>query len=120
MLHLLSAYEGSYRIRVYFGERAWDYVLGFGTQGFIEAEASEDVVHEAYWANDLDDFLEGRCDEFSTFCRSQFPVEMRLWACLATPLLNGDLVTKRVRLHFERARKGLTPGSYVLPLYETR
>ena len=59
---------------------------------------------EAYWANDLEDFLDGRCDEFTTFCRKQFPVEeMRLWSCLSTPLLNSDLVSKRVQIHFEQS-----------------
>ena len=64
------------------------------------------------------DFLDGRCDEFSVFCRQQFQVEqMRLWVCMATPLLNSDIVFKRVSLHFERAREGLCPGSWVLPMY---
>jgi hypothetical protein len=122
VLELMATDEGVYRVRVFFGhqadDEAWDYVLSCREWGFVEVSAIEAEVHEAYWANDLDDFLDGRCDEFSPFCRRQFPVpEMRLWACLATPLLNSDLVQKRVRLHFERAQQGLTPGAYVLGLY---
>lgn len=121
VLELLAMYEGTYRVRVFFGsdaEDAQDYALSCRDWGFIEEPAVEADVHEAYWANDLDDFLDGRCDEFSTFCRQQFPVpEMRLWTCLATPGLNSDLARKRVALHFERAKQGLTPGSYVLGLY---
>jgi hypothetical protein len=122
VLELLAADGGTYRVRVFFGQEleheAWDYELSCRDWGFIEVPAVESGVHEAYWANDLDDFLDGRCDEFSPFCRRQFPVhEMRLWTCLATPLLNCDLVRKRVQLHFERAREGLTPGSYVLELH---
>ncbi len=118
VLHLLGGYGGVYRVRVHFGstvdELALDYVLGYGARGFVEVELSGEEAHEAYWANDLEDFLDGTCDEFSPFCRTQLPVpEMRLWACLATPLLHSDLVAKRVALHFERARDGLTAGSFV-------
>ena len=121
MLHLLETYGGSYRIRVHFGAtpdaQALDFVLGFAAHGFVAAEATDATPQEAYWANDLEDVLEGRADEFSPFCRQQFPVEaMRLWSCLATPLLQSDLVVKKVRLHFERARQGLCPGSWVMEM----
>lgn len=122
VLHLLATYGGSYTIRLHYGhavdKTSWDYVLGFGARNFVEVAPGEHDAQEAYWANDLEDFLDGRCDEFSTFCRTQLPhMEMRLWVCLATPLLNSDLVFKRVELHFERANRGLTPGSYVMSLY---
>ncbi len=121
VLHLLSDHGGEYRVQVHFGQELGDevrdYVLGFGGRDFEEREPDGLPAQEAYWANDLVDFLDGRCDEFSTFCRQQFPTEsMRLWVSLATPLLNSDLVAKRVRLHFERARAGLTPGSWVVEL----
>ncbi len=125
VLHLLAGYGGVYRVRVIYGPHAdptvFDYVLGFGSRGFVEVASQHDEAHEAYWANDLEDFLDGRCDEFSTFCRAQLPAtEMRLWACLAMPLLHSDLVHERVRLHFERAREGLTPGSFVMERYAVR
>ena len=128
-LHLLDGYGGVYRVRVHFGstleDGACDYVLRFTMPRFIQedAVADEDAPppQETYWANDLEDFLDGRCDEFSTFCRTQFPEqEIRLQMCLATPLLNSDLVEKRVRLHFARAAAGETPGTWVLPLYGER
>jgi len=122
VLHLLSAYGGVYRIRVHHGhtadEQATDYVLRYGERQFVACEPSEEEAQEAYWANDLGDFLDGRCDEFTTFCRKQFPVEeMRLWVCLSTPLLNSDLVARKVRLHFERAGLGLEPGPWVMDLW---
>ena len=127
-LHLFSAHGGSYRLRVHFGAKvedgAWDYVVDFEHPRFVEVPPAEAEPQETYWANDLDDFLDGRCDEFSTFCRAPFPgaseQAIRLRACLATPLLNSDLVLKRVGLHFDRARSGQTPGSFVLPLYRRR
>ena len=122
VLHLLAAYGGSYRVRVRFGcareHEVRDFVFGFSEPRFIEVQPSESPPQESYWANDLEDFLGGRCDEFSTFCRQQLPAdEMRLWVCLATPLLNSDLVSKRVALHFERARQGLSPGSWVMEMW---
>jgi len=122
VLHLLAGYGGTYRVRIHYGSTpqrgALDYVLGFEHPHFLEEEPDGMAPAETYWANDLDDFLDGRCDEFSTFCRTQFPnQEMRLWACLATPLLNSDLVIQRVRHHFQRAQDGLTPGSFVMPLF---
>ena len=122
MLHLLATHGGTYRVRVHYGptpdDHALDYVLSFGESRFVEASPSDAPAQEAYWANDLEDFLDGRCDEFSPFCRQQFPVEqMRLWVCLATPLLHSDLVLKKVSLHFERASHGLCPGSWVMEMY---
>ncbi len=124
VLHLLASYGGRYAVRVHFGEvvddTCLDYVLDYGSLGFIEAPASAEPPQETYWANDLEDFLAGHCDEFSTFCRTQFPgQEIRLQMCLAAPLLNGALVEKRVRLHFERASQGKTPAAWVLPLFST-
>ena len=120
VLHLLAAHGGSYRIRIQYGsqldEDAQDYVLRFSARRFV-AEAASGTPQEAYWANDLEDFLDGRCDEFSTSCRKPLPAEaMRLWASLAAPLLNSDLVRKRVALHFARASQGLSPGSWVTEL----
>jgi hypothetical protein len=122
VLHLLSFYDGGYRIRLHFGhqlgDEAWDCVLSYGEPRFVVAAVDEAPAQEAYWANDLEDFLDGRCDEFSTFCRAQLPAEqLRLWAFLATPLLNSDLVRRRVNLHFERATTGLSPGSWVMEMY---
>lgn len=121
VLHLLSMVGGVYRIRVHYGadlDEPLDYELGFGERGFIEVPPGEEAPHETYWANDLDDMLAGRCDEFTNFCRTLFPeMEIRLWACLAMPLLNSDLVLERTRIHFERAVAGLDAGSYVRELY---
>jgi hypothetical protein len=121
VLHLLADHGGQYRVQVHFGgalgDESRDFVLGFGGRDFVLQESDGSEPQEAYWANDLEDFLDGRCDEFSTFGRQQFPVSaMRLWESLATPLLNSDLLAKRVQLHFERAAAGLSPGAWVREL----
>ena len=125
-LHILAEHHGTYCIRIHYGNaqsfQVFDYIVGYEHHRFVEHAVSKDIApetQEAYWANDIEDLLDGRCDEFSVFCRRQFPVpEMRLWSCLATPLLNSEYVKNRVRIHFERAVQGLTPGSWVLEMYK--
>jgi L-ascorbate metabolism protein UlaG (beta-lactamase superfamily) len=119
--HLLAAAGGEYRIRVRFGttERPLDrdFRAGFERLRFEEAEA-EGTAQEFYWANDLEDFLDGRCDEFSTFCRSPLGAEaQRLWLCLGLPYLNNDLVERKLRLHCERASRGEPLEDWVLALH---
>ena len=124
VLHLLSEHQGMYRIQIHYGsvlhEQSYDYTLSFEQMSFVEAKSNMEPAHEAYWANDLIDFLEGYCDEFSTFSRRQIPAPyMRLWAAMATPLLNSDMMKRRLELHFERAAQGLSPSSWVLEMYES-
>lgn len=119
VLHLLADHGGEYRVRVFLGSTlegpALDYVLAFDATGFLAEPADPGLApQEAYWASDLVDFLDGRCDEFSPTCRQPLgAADSRLWDCLATPLLNGALVRARVRLHFERAVAGEDAGSWV-------
>ena len=121
VLHLLAEY-GEYRIKIHYGyeinAQTKEYVLCYNHHHFTEAPQSDNPSHETYWANDLEDFLDGHCDEFTIFCRRQFPAsEMRLWSFLSTPVLNSDLVYKKIDIHFERASRGLSPGSWVLQRY---
>ena len=122
VLHLLSEHGGEYRVHIHFGttmESCTAYVLSFANPNFVEVSPSKEP-HEAYWANDLIDFLDGECDEFSTFCRRQIPAPyMRLWSALAMPLLSSERVYKRLHKHFERASKGESPDSWVLPFYSS-
>jgi hypothetical protein len=84
----------------------------------VEHAPNQKQSSEEYWANDLEDLLDGRCDEFSLFCRQPFSVEqLRLWGCIATPLLNSEFVYKKVQLHFTRAQKGHTPKEWILEMY---
>ena len=119
--HLLSALGGEYRIRVRYGTshsyQGRDYLLGFSTMRFAEV-AVEGDADEEYWGNDLDDYLAGRADDFSTFCRTIPGGDARrLWDCLGMPYLNDDLIEKKLRLHFERAATGADARSWVLPLW---
>ena len=119
--HLLAANGGEYRVRIRHGtierHRDVDYRISFARLQFHEVETSGDP-DEHYWAHDLEDYLDGRCDDFSTFCRHPLVEgEPRFWSCLGLPYLNNDLVEKKVRYHFERARRGESVDEWVLGFY---
>ena len=120
--HLLADSGGEYRVRLRYGTvgdyHETDYLLSFARLSFqaVEPEGEPD---EFYWANDIDDVLAGRADEFSLCCRE--PLEgkaQRLWRCLGLPYLNNDLIEKKLRLHFERAARGETPDSWAEPYWQ--
>ena len=119
--HLLAALGGEYRVRVRYGTtEGWqgrDYAFAFSRMHFDEVDVAGDADEE-YWGNDLEDYLLGRADDFSTFCRT-IPggSARRLWDCLGMPYLNDDLIERKLRLHFERAASGKDARSWVLPLW---
>ncbi len=122
--HRLSEYGGQYRVRIRYGTTdSWsprDYLIRFSALRFEEQPVDGDAdVQEEYWANDLDDYFQGTADDFSTFCRS-FPggSSHEFWDCLGMPFLNDDLVAKKIKLHFERARRGESAATFVLPLWD--
>ncbi|MGE4620439.1 MAG: hypothetical protein AAEJ04_11590 [Planctomycetota bacterium] len=120
--HRISHYGGKYRVRIRYGNSdSWiprDYAISFEDLRFIET-AVEGDAQEEYWANDLDDYFQGVADDFTTFCRT-FPggENHEFWDCLGMPFLNDDLVAKKIRYHFERARNGKTAQSFVSPLWD--
>ncbi len=119
--HLLAAGGGEYRVRVRFGTMECgenrDYVASFRALRFTAAEANS-RADEHYFANDLEDVLDGHADEFSTICRRPpAPGAQRVWTTLGLPYLNNDLVERKIRLHFERAARGGTSESWVLAFY---
>ena len=119
--HRLSASHGEIRVRIRYGDSSqWtprDYVANFQQLQFQEVE-SDGVPTEEYWGNDLDDYFQGTADDFTTFCRT-FPggVHHQFWDCLGMPFLNNDLVTRKIRHHFEQAQAGKSAADFVLPLW---
>ncbi len=119
--HLLAESGGEYRIRVRVGTSAdWtqrDFRLRFARMRFEETDAVGDA-DEHYWANDLEDFLDGRCDEFSTVIRHPLPARsQRLWLCLGLPYLNNDIIERKLAFHFDRAARGESLEEWVLSFY---
>ena len=122
--HLLARYGGSYRIRVRYGTSddfsVEDFIASFARLRFTPTSPTDDPeeIQEEYWANDLEDYLDGRADDFSTFCRRPpGGTATQLWDCLGFPYLNDDLVEKKVRFHFARAREGFSGADWVLPIW---
>jgi hypothetical protein len=118
---ILSEHNGEYRVRIRFGNGAafdeGDFLLSFRDFRFVTA-MPEGEAAEAYWANDLDDILDGTADEFSLFPRKPIGApNQRLWNCLGMPYLNQDLIRKKLRLHFERAARKETNRDWALPFY---
>ena len=122
--HLLADGKGEYRIRIRYGTGGdydeTDYLLSFAQLSFQPVETAG-KPDEFYWANDIDDVLAGRADEFSLCCREPLQGKaQRLWRCLGLPYLNNNLIEKKLRLHFERAAGGETPASWAEPYWQQR
>ena len=120
--HLLGNSGGEFRIRLRFGTVAdskdLDYCLRFDQLRFVEEEPTDAPPNEFYWANDLDDVLVGRADEFSSFCRRPLGgTSLHLWSTLGLPYLNTDLIERKLRLHFARAASEETVEDWVLPFF---
>ena len=121
--HLLADNdESTYVVRVRYGNGSrWedrDYQISFLDLRFTREETGGDA-DEFYWANDLDDYFDGACDDFSTFCRAPLGgAARRFWDTLGMPYLNNDLTEKKLRFHFQRARDGFSPAEWVLPFYD--
>ncbi len=116
---LLANEDRRYIIRIRYGtvekNRTALYAFRFGGTSFQEIPNVK-RFDESYWANDVDDFLEGRQDMFSTTFHHFTPgTRAHFWACLGMPYLNSDLVEKKIRLHFERAAAGENVTDWVLP-----
>jgi hypothetical protein len=114
----------TYVIEIKYGT-AGDYqsvYYGIGFEDFIFSELATERRNvtepaESYWANDLEDYLNGTQDMFSTTLHTfEEGRSIRLWSWLGLPFLNSDLVMKKMAVHFERAARGETVEDWVLPL----
>lgn len=109
--------RSAYTIRILYGtpaqHEALDYRITFAELWFKEFPASG-TPDEVYWANDLEDFLDGRQDQFSTTLhRFVEGTAIRLWTMLGLPFLNNDLVKRKIQFHFQRAADGLSVNSWI-------
>ena len=76
-------------------------------------------IDEDYWLLDIVDFLDGRQELYSNFWHRLDPKKIyRLWTCLGANFCNHDLLLNKYRLHFERAKSGLTVESFVSEVYD--
>ncbi len=122
--HLLANHQGEYRIRIRLGSRDEysdrDFLLTFKSFRF-QLNEIQGEAQEHYWANDLEDFLKGDCDEFSLFTRHPIGgTAQRLWSTLGLPYLNQDLIHQKLKLHFQKASSGETAADWVKPFHERK
>lgn len=108
---ILSKTNRAYVVAVRFGNEKdffthyFRFALGSGR--FEVSDRVGDVVDEDYWANDLEDFYEGRQEPYSIFQNARDPEKTYLlWICLSASLMNNDVLERRFRLQFERVRRG--------------
>ncbi len=77
------------------------------------------IYDEDYYANDLEDFYNGKQELYSNFWHKlNSKCAYRFWTCLWSNFLNNDLVYKKYEFHFERALKWKNVDSYVENIYK--
>ncbi|MCE9599754.1 MAG: hypothetical protein K8S54_17475 [Spirochaetia bacterium] len=124
-LKKILATESPYIIRIRFGNSqantVTDFGIDFGKIQFQELPLAERKYNEIYWANDLDDFMLGMQDQFSTTLHHLEPgTALRLWTMMGMPFLNSDFVQNKIAFHFERAARGLTVNDWMKDILEGR
>lgn len=71
-------------------------------------------IDEEYWFLDVLDFLDGKLEMYSSFWHALDPKKIyRLWTCLGANFCNNELIEKKYRYHFERAKNGETATGFV-------
>jgi len=111
--------NGMYVVEIRYGDskefRSTYYAIGYATVSMEKHANAPDDVDEIYWANDLEDFIDGRQDQFSTTLHTFFPEKsIRLWTMLGIPFLNSDIVYRKLEFHFQRALAGKSASEWVL------
>lgn len=116
---LLNSKNHRYIIKIKYGnsqeyfER--NYYFDFWSFGFQEEKGKHEWYNEDYWANDVEDFLDGRQELYSNFWHTLNPTKAyRVWTCLGANFLNNDLVYKKYELHFKRAAHWESVNSFVM------
>lgn len=105
--------HGTYSITFHYGlEKIYFlYTLARGTFERVDGQSSEG--DEEYFLLDVLDFLDGKQELYSNFWHKLDTKKIyRLWTFLGANFCNNDLVFKKYRLHFERAKRFETSEGY--------
>lgn len=118
---LIKNHDGCYRIGLKV-QNAETVVFEYSLADVVFREvpySTELHIDEDYWLLDIVDFLDGRQELYSNFWHRLDPKKIyRLWTCLGANFCNHDLLLNKYRLHFERAKSGLTVESFVSEVYD--
>lgn len=122
---ILQAKNRKYAIKIKYGnseeffER--NYYYDFTSTQFQLEKWAHTGFQEDYWANDIDDFLEGHQELYSNFWHTLTPGKAyRFWTCLWANFLNNDILLKKYKFHFKRASIEKNVESFVVPLIKWR
>jgi hypothetical protein len=116
---ILNSPNHKYVVKVIYGTKEdnfpKNYYYDFSSFKFQEEKWKHEHYNEDYWANDLEDFFNGRQELYSNFLHNLDPKKTyRLWTCLWANFLNNDLIYKKFNFHFKRANIWRNVNSYVL------
>nr|MDD3719983.1 MBL fold metallo-hydrolase [Candidatus Gracilibacteria bacterium] len=122
MKNILITKKSDYIVKIIYGfngdytEKYYSY--GFGSMKFEEISFSLNF-DEDYYANDLEDFYNGKQELYSNFWHKLNPkCAYRLWTCLGSNFLNNDLVYKKYEFHFLKAIEGKLVDNFVEEVYK--
>lgn len=95
------------------------YIIDFRQFRFEAWESKNAYFDEDYWANDIEDFYDGKQELYSNFLHTlKQNTAYRLWTSLWVNFLNNDLAKKKFELHFLRAVAWKNPREFVLNYYK--
>ncbi len=95
------------------------YKVSFENFIFETWESKNWHFDEEYWANDIEDFYDGKQELYSNFLHTLKENKVyRFWTSLWANFLNNDLVKKKFELHFSEAKNWKSPRDFVLPYYK--
>lgn len=115
---ILNSKNHKYVVKIRYGNSSEyferNYFYSFGSIRFEEERGKHEGYNEDYWANDLEDFLEGSQELYSNFWHKLTPKKTyRVWTMLGANFINNDILYKKFSLHFKRASLGKDVDSYV-------
>lgn len=91
-----------------------NYYFSFWSMWFEEEIWKHWEYNEDYWANDLEDFLEGSQELYTNFWHTLTPKKTyRVWTMLWANFLNNDILYKKYDFHFKRAKAWRSVESFI-------
>ncbi len=98
------------------------YQLNFRNYGFVEINSAENLnVFEWYWANDIEDYYNGKLDLFSSVLLNLKNFKsFYFWTMMGIPFLNNDIVYNKMNFHFQNAFTNHKVEDFVLPVIKNK
>ena len=105
--------HGTYSVTFRYGEEEIHFLYTTLSSRFERVDTLGRESDEEYFLLDVLDFLDGKQELYSNFWHKiESKKTYRLWTFLGANFCNNDLVLKKYRLHFERAKRFETSEGY--------